>query len=375
MLKLLNILKYRRPAGSASERECVDKYIKSHPHVMVQGNVVITTPKSDGSASTTLFSCHTDTVHFTAGVQVLVNDTDFGRVFSAGGGKEKPAQEPEALTTSVGFRQKWNANEYVLGADDGAGIWLLLNMIEAKVPGTYVFHHSEERGGVGSRAMADNEPDFLKQFQRAIAFDRKGSGDIITSQRGGRCCSDAFADELAGRLNALGHGFAKNSGSFTDTANYIQHIPECTNLSCGYHNEHTDDEWLDTEFLFRMRDAVLKIEWDTLPAVRDHTYVPPPVYYGGYSRFNKQDYDSWSDSGYLSAQEEWDMRIAEGHSTPDTPTEEVPLGDYTEDLEALFEMELEELEATCWDSPEYIAEILYFLLHSEVVKEAVEKES
>ena len=37
-------------------------------------------------------------------------------------------------------------------------------------------------------------------------------------------------------------------GSFTDTANYTDIIPECTNLSCGYYNAHTQSEYQITHF-------------------------------------------------------------------------------------------------------------------------------
>jgi len=81
MTRLLQLLTYRRPAGSLSERDCIDRFIKVHPHVMMQGNIVITLPKADGAASTTLFSCHTDTMHVEAGRQTLIHDTVNEQVF------------------------------------------------------------------------------------------------------------------------------------------------------------------------------------------------------------------------------------------------------------------------------------------------------
>ena len=45
-----------------------------------------------------------------------------------------------------------------LDADDAAGIWLQLRMIEAGVPGTYVALAAEEIGRLGSAALVDDRP-------------------------------------------------------------------------------------------------------------------------------------------------------------------------------------------------------------------------
>jgi hypothetical protein len=50
-------------------------------------------------------------------------------------------------------------------------------------------------------------------------------------------------------------------------------IPECTNLSCGYANEHSSNETLHLPTLVALRDACLNIDWAALPVVRDPTVV------------------------------------------------------------------------------------------------------
>jgi hypothetical protein len=44
-----------------------------------------------------------------------------------------------------------------LGADDAAGVWLLCEMIRAGIPGLYVFHRNEERGGRGAEFFAKHK--------------------------------------------------------------------------------------------------------------------------------------------------------------------------------------------------------------------------
>src|SRR3546814_16306749 len=82
-----------------------------------------------------------------------------------------------------------------LGADDGAGLWIMLGMIAAACPGLYLFHRGEEQGCLGSRWIERHTPELLANIDAAIAFDRAGLGDVITHQSYGRTCSAAFRSE------------------------------------------------------------------------------------------------------------------------------------------------------------------------------------
>jgi len=138
--------------------------------------------------------------------------------------------------------------------------------------GLYLFHRGEERGGLGSRYIASTTPELLHGIRAAIAFDRRGTHSVITHQRGQRSASDAFAYSLA---DALGLGHAPDpTGTFTDTANYVDLIGECSNLSVGYENEHTDHETLDLGYLLHLRDALVaadltRLTFDRRPGEHD----------------------------------------------------------------------------------------------------------
>ena len=45
-------------------------------------------------------------------------------------------------------------------------------------------------------------------------------------------------------------------------------IPECTNVSVGYNNEHTGREIQNMTYLEKLCKAVLKVNWKELPVVR-----------------------------------------------------------------------------------------------------------
>jgi hypothetical protein len=51
------------------------------------------------------------------------------------------------------------------------------------------------------------------------------------------------------------------TGVFTDSANFIDLIPECTNISVGYFNEHTHQEMENMTFLEKLCKASVACDW------------------------------------------------------------------------------------------------------------------
>jgi hypothetical protein len=234
---LLEMLSYKRPAFSKSEEEFIDRFIR--PLGVTEdgyGNLW----KKIGT-SPIMWSSHTDTVHHEPGRQHI----------SVVGGMAK-------LSKPV-IRK-------CLGADCSGGVWIMTEMIKAGIPGLYIFHRDEESGGHGSKYIANQHADLLSPISFAIAFDRKGYGDVITHQMG-RTASDKFAKQLASILG--GKYQPDDTGLFTDTANYASIIPECTNLSIGYFNNHGPMETLDMQFIEDLLDTILKSDFDDLKAYRD----------------------------------------------------------------------------------------------------------
>lgn len=189
-------------------------------------------------------------------------------------------------------RGKWYASGDPLGADDGAGIAILMQLITQGKPAYYIFTVGEECGGLGATHLAEKHADLLAQFDRAIAFDRRGHSDVITHQGWGRCCSDEFAEALSDKFNTQSNDkllyMPCDGGVYTDTAEFVDIIPECTNISCGYNYEHSDREELDIEHLINLANTACRIDWDSLPTTRD-----PSV------RDNKWDkWDGYATGGY-----------------------------------------------------------------------------
>ncbi len=251
---LIHMHTYRRPSGSATERAFIAAYVATLPNAYVDEyhnwHVVI-------GDSRILWSCHTDTVHRVDGMQTLHYD---------------------AATGVLGLSRKAKAHgSNCLGADDTAGVFICAQMVLAGIPGHYVFHHGEECGGIGSGDLSTYERDMLGRYDYAIAFDRRGTTDIVTHQRGMRTASDLFALSLAEALEAAGlPGYAEHDGVYTDTAEYADIIAECSNLSVGYAQEHSPNEMLNTQHTLRLLNAMLRLDQSALVADRDPSTFDEP---------------------------------------------------------------------------------------------------
>lgn len=157
----------------------------------------------------------------------------------------------------------------ILGADDRSGCALLVYMILSGVPGTYYFFTGEEVGCVGSRKAA--EEGLLAGKKAIVSFDRAGYDSVITHQLNRRTASTQFAQALAAELERCGvPGYAPDpTGVYTDSVEFADYVPECTNVSVGYNHQHSGHELQDLTFLDRLGAALLGVDWANLPFSRD----------------------------------------------------------------------------------------------------------
>ena len=192
----------------------------------------------------------------------------------------------------------------ILGADDKAGVTIMLNMIEKEIPGLYYFFLGEEVGCVGSRKVAEkHKTQKLDYIKKVVSFDRRGTNSVISFQASQRCCSDTFAQALAAELNKADTSFKYEkdpTGVYTDSAQFVSIYPECTNISVGYYSEHTFNERQDIEHLTKLAEAVTKVDWSGLPVERDPSKVEYDEWgygWGSYGRSTSRysTYDDWDD--------------------------------------------------------------------------------
>lgn len=195
----------------------------------------------------------------------------------------------------------------VLGGDNKNGVLILMYMIHNGVPGTYYFFIGEE-GGVspeiscyGSTKALETYLDLFNTFDRAIAFDRRGEGSIVIKQRGRICASDEFASALIDEFAKSGLEFKKDYAYGTDSAVFLDTIPEITNISAGGKYEHSFLESTDINYLTKVAKAAVNVNWENLPVVREprkvkteykqiHFYdniLEEDIYQMGLKTFNK----------------------------------------------------------------------------------------
>lgn len=319
--EILTMLTYKRPGGSESEEAWLDRFVrplKNHPNATQYvedsfGNIFIEV----AGGSELMMTAHSDTVHATPGTQEVLYDNN------------------------IMVAYKGNDNQ-PLGADDAAGVWVLMELVRAGVPCWVCIFRMEEKGGLGSSFAARDNPEFFKSFTHCISFDRRGTGDVITHQSCGRCCSDILADHLSRALNAHGLDYAPcDGGVFTDSANFTDIIPECLNVASGYNNEHRNEEELDVEHLLRLRDALVKIDWTTMPVKREPGEDDVKYDYSwlNYRNFNK---------GFASDTP---------HRSKKTTTRKPAVT-----VDDLYDMNHEDLVAAMLEDPEAMADAIWELL-------------
>lgn len=279
MADLVELLSFARPHGTEGEIAFLREYLLPSLRRLgfeyeldgfgnIWGTVA---PRAGYAGPSFLWSCHVDTMDARGGTKG-VRWADDGRTLEL---KKRKAGR-------------------CLGADDGAGVWLLLRMIAAGVPGGYVFHRGEERGRLGSCWVEEQEPQRLKPYDACVAFDRRDYSDLITHQMGERCASEAFATSLAGAFNAAGRGLSyrpDDTGSYTDSYSYKGLVSECCNVSVGYDSEHGPRETLDALQLWRLAEAVCNADLGGVVVERDCTVEDFDGYYlggygGGYRSFS-----------------------------------------------------------------------------------------
>ena len=325
---ILTLLSTQRKAGTKEEEAFVVRHIlplADHPNATQftqdeYGNVFIEVC----GGSDKLFTAHTDMIVIPNTKQEVLYDANLQVAYTSG--------------------------KCTLGADDGAGMWLLMELLKAGVPCWLAFFREEEIGGRGSSFASTDNPEFFKSFTHCISFDRRGTGDVITHQSWGRCCSDELAAHLSRALNAHGLDYAPcDGGVFTDSANFTDLIAECLNLSVGYNHEHHANEELDVDHLLRLRDAVVKIDWTTMPVKRepgeeDFKYDHSWLNYRSFSGFDR------------------DVAPFDRPKTPAWSTTTTRKPTPAIRVEDLYDMNHEDLVDAMWEDPQAMADAIWDLL-------------
>lgn len=137
--------------------------------------------------------------------------------------------------------QKIDHTQCSLGADDGIGICIALQLLNKLEDIKVIFTTKEEAGGIGAYTACYNI-DFFKNVNFFIQADRKGNSDLITNTNGIKSGSIDFVSDISDLSEK--YGYKENTGTFTDVGIFAEEFQlSGVNVSCGYRNEHTKSEY------------------------------------------------------------------------------------------------------------------------------------
>lgn len=168
------------------------------------------------------------------------------------------------------------------GFDDKAGVFAILQILQAGFRPHIIFSTDEERGCIGASALAHENCPF-KDCRYIIQLDRRGTRDCVFYDMDTTLCKD-FVSYVEG------FGFTEAYGTFTDITEYCPSWGIAgVNLSIGYFNEHTHSEIL---YVDPMLATITKVK-----AMLSQTEIPEFVYIEtDYGRYNWKHLYGWDDN-------------------------------------------------------------------------------
>lgn len=177
-----------------------------------------------------------------------------------------------------------------LGADDRAGVFAILKLLQKDLKPTVIFTTGEESGGLGASSLITDFPSCpVLDLRYIIQLDRKGKTDCVFYD----CDNQEFIDYIEK------FGFIENFGSFSDISVICPAWKVAgVNLSIGYEDEHSYSETLHVNPLFATIAKVQTLLTQKMEEVPFFAYIPA-IYsatgYPGYSTawgFEEYPYDT-----------------------------------------------------------------------------------
>ena len=138
-----------------------------------------------------------------------------------------------------------------IGGDDRCGVYIILELLKRLPFKPYiVFTMEEETGGFGAYAFADYIEDKAPDLKYIVEYDIKGNNDCVFYD----CDNKDFIDFVES------FGFAKAFGTFSDISIIAPVLKAAAvNLSSGYYNPHTLNEYVSVSDMNNIIEASVKM--------------------------------------------------------------------------------------------------------------------
>lgn len=177
-----------------------------------------------------------------------------------------------------------------IGGDDRCGAFIIAEIIK-ELQCSVLLCEEEEVGCIGARKFRNTEYINDLDVNYMVEFDRKGNKDAVFY----RCDNPEFTEFVTSTT-----GFEKAYGSYSDISVVAPAAGiAAVNLSSGYYNAHTTDEYVIYKEMLNTIDAAKKLiltESEPFEYIEQKYVAPTPIYnssrdyYGGYVQTSLFDY-------------------------------------------------------------------------------------
>lgn len=173
-----------------------------------------------------------------------------------------------------------------LGADDRAGIFSIIQILEKGYRPTVILTTDEEIGALGAVALIEAFPKPITKLKYIIELDRRGSYDCVFYD----CENPEFSEYVET------FGFLTEWGSFSDISEICPAWGIAgVNLSIGYQNEHTKYELLRVSWMKSTIKKVCKM-LDDAETAKSYEFIYSDRYWAYYN----PNYEGYMTSGFNS---------------------------------------------------------------------------
>ena len=172
-----------------------------------------------------------------------------------------------------------------LGADDRAGVFAILKIIQSGLRPTVIFTTNEEVGGLGAAQLVKDFPECpISNLKYLIQLDRRGTNDCVFYD----CYNEDFITDVES------FGFIEAFGTFSDIAELCPAWDVVgVNLSIGYENEHTRYETLHLKpWMATIEKVKRMLKEKDIP---DFEYIEYSYSYNGTKWGYDEKYKDWYD--------------------------------------------------------------------------------
>lgn len=313
---LEKILLVQSDSGSEYRMQCfLTQWLSEHGfnwEFDTIGNIFVTKGETYG-----YYPCivsHIDTVHD------IISDYKLYR-----------SPDRNGVKNNIYFAGRKDGGKAGVGGDDKCGIYACLDMLQRFDNIKVAFFVQEEVGCVGS-SKADK--GWFSDCGYIIQLDRKGNSDFIAQYNWEPTISDLFDSAVGDIIKS--YGYNKTEGVYTDSIRMWDDGVgiSCVNISCGYYNPHSDDEYICVSDL----ENSVEMTYDIMCTLGEYQYPshPEPKKYSrsrriGWGRYYDEDNEAWDN--YYNSQFEEDDYWYERRKKRDSERELKLLNKYYEEQE------------------------------------------